>query len=111
PELIANLTNDAWFGGSEPWEHMALSQMRAIEHRRYFVRGTNSGVSGIVDPVGRMVAHTGTFRQEVLSATIHWMRSRTVYEVVGDWPWLFASGGIVFAAFRRRRSGRDRLPA
>jgi apolipoprotein N-acyltransferase len=103
PELIVNLTNDAWFGDTAaPWEHFALTQLRAVEHRRYFVRGTNSGVSAVVDPVGRVVAHTGTFRSEDLVATIHWMRSRTLYEVFGDWPWLVVSGGLIYAAFRRR---------
>jgi apolipoprotein N-acyltransferase len=105
PELIVNLTNDAWFGDTEaPWEHFALTEMRAIEHRRFLVRGTNSGVSGVVDPVGRVVAHTGTFRTESVSATIHWMRSHTVYEAVGDWPWVLVSGGMIWAAFRRRRA-------
>jgi apolipoprotein N-acyltransferase len=104
PELIVNLTNDAWFGDTAaPWEHFALTQLRAVEHRRYFVRGTNSGVSAVVDPVGRVVAHSDTFRAEDLVATIHWMRSRTVYEVLGDWPWLLVSGGLIYTAFRRRR--------
>jgi apolipoprotein N-acyltransferase len=105
PELIVNLTNDAWFGDTEaPWEHFALAELRAVEHRRYFVRGTNSGVSGIVDPVGRVVAHTDTFRTQAVSARIHWMRSHTVYEWIGDWPWLLLSGGLIFAAFRRRKA-------
>jgi apolipoprotein N-acyltransferase len=105
PELIVNLTNDAWFGDTEaPWEHFALAELRAVEHRRYFVRGTNSGVSGIVDPVGRVVAHTDTFRTQAVSARIHWMRSHTVYEWIGDWPWLLVSGGLIFAAFRRRKA-------
>ena len=104
PELIVNLTNDAWFGDTEaPWEHFALAQLRAVEHRRYFIRGTNSGVSGVVDPVGRVVAHTGTFRMEALAAPIHWMRSHTVYEVLGDWPWVLVSGGLIYLAFRRRQ--------
>jgi apolipoprotein N-acyltransferase len=103
PELIVNLTNDAWFGDTAaPWEHLALAQMRAIEHRRYFVRGTNSGVSAVVDPVGRVIARTDTFRMQALSAPIHWMRGHTVYERLGDWPWLLVSGGMIYAAFRRR---------
>jgi|CZKU01.1.fsa_nt_gi apolipoprotein N-acyltransferase len=110
PELIVNLTNDAWFGDTAaPWEHFALTQLRAVEHRRYFVRGTNSGVSAVVDPVGRVVAHTNTFRTESLVAPIHWMRSHTVYEVTGDWPWLLLSGGLIYAAFRRRRQTAGRL--
>jgi apolipoprotein N-acyltransferase len=104
PELIVNLTNDAWFGDTEaPWEHFALTQLRAVEHRRYFVRGTNSGVSGVFDPVGRLVAHSNTFRTESLTAPIHWMHSHTVYEALGDWPWLLVSGGLIYSAFRRRR--------
>jgi apolipoprotein N-acyltransferase len=103
PELLVNITNDAWFGDtSEPWEHLALAQLRAVEHRRYLVRGTNSGVSAVVDPVGRVVAHTGTFRQETISASIRWLRARTVYEKLGDWPWLLVSVGAFAAAYRRR---------
>ncbi len=110
PELIVNLTNDAWFGDTAaPWEHFALTQLRAVEHRRYFVRGTNSGVSAVVDPVGRVVAHSSTFHTESLVAPIHWMRSHTVYEWLGDWPWLLISGGMIYAAFRRRRETAGRL--
>jgi apolipoprotein N-acyltransferase len=97
PELLVNMTNDAWFGDTtEPWEHLALAQFRAIEHRRYLVRGTNSGVSAIVDPVGRVVAHTPTFQQKELPGTIHWLRTHTVYE------WMLVSLGVIFGSFRRR---------
>jgi apolipoprotein N-acyltransferase len=104
PDLLVNMTNDAWFGDTaEPWEHLALAKFRAIEHRRFFVRGTNSGVSAVIDPVGRVLAKSGTFREEAISAKIHWMHSRTVYEVVGDWPWLLVSIATFVGAFRRRR--------
>ena len=105
PELLVNMTNDAWFGDTaEPWEHLALAQLRAVEHRRYLVRGTNSGVSAVVDPVGRVVAHSGTFRQEAhLRARSTGCASHTVYERIGDWPWLLVSGGLIYLAFRRRQ--------
>lgn len=103
PELLVNLTNDAWFGDTaEPWEHLALAQIRAVEHHRYLVRGTNSGVSSVVDPVGRVIAHGGTFREEAFVVPIHWMRERTLYEALGDWPWLLGSLATVAAAFKRR---------
>jgi apolipoprotein N-acyltransferase len=103
-ELLVNMTNDAWFGDStEPWEHLALAQLRAIEHRRYLVRSTNSGVSAIVDPTGRVLSHTSPFRQETLRETIHWMRGTTVYELVGDYPAWIAGAMVVFMAFRPRR--------
>jgi apolipoprotein N-acyltransferase len=60
-----------------------------------------------------VVAHTSTFRTESITAPIHWMRSHTVYERVGDWPWLLVSGGLIYLALRRRgRTARplDRAP-
>lgn len=105
PELLVNMTNDAWFGDStEPWEHLALAKFRAIEHRRYLVRGTNSGVSAIVDPIGNVVAQTGTFQEESITGEIRWLRGKTMYEMVGDAPWYVLTLGIVVAAFRKRRA-------
>jgi apolipoprotein N-acyltransferase len=103
PDLLANLTNDAWFGDTtEPWIHLALSKLRAVEHRRYFVRSTNSGVSAVIDPNGRVVTHTQTFTKEAAAADIAWLRGRTVYGVVGDIPWWLTTGLALILAFRRR---------
>ncbi|HEV3190954.1 MAG TPA: apolipoprotein N-acyltransferase [Polyangiaceae bacterium] len=111
-ELFVNITNDAWFGDTaEPWQHLALAQLRAVEHRRYLVRGTNSGVSAVVDPVGRVTVHSGTFRQETLVAPIRWMRSLTLYEVAGDWPWVLVSAAAFGAAFRQRRPAKASSPS
>jgi apolipoprotein N-acyltransferase len=114
PDLIANLTNDAWFGDTtEPWIHLALSTLRAVEHRRFFVRSTNSGVSAIIDPVGRVVKHGETFEQAAILGEIAWLHGTTVYEVVGDIPWWLVtllSVGLAFARPRRsqetQRSGQ-----
>jgi apolipoprotein N-acyltransferase len=112
PEMIVNVTNDAWFGDTtEPWIHLALAQMRAVEHRRYLLRSTNSGVSAVIDPVGRVIAHSGTFRQETVDAIAHWMNgSRTGYEIWGDIPWWLGTAAIVAMAFvhRDRLRGRTR---
>jgi apolipoprotein N-acyltransferase len=102
-ELLVNITNDAWFGDStEPWIHLALSKFRAIEQRRFLARSTNSGVSAIIDPVGRVVRHTGTFRQEAVHAPIRWMEGRTPYNVIGDAPWWLATAAIVAMSLKRR---------
>jgi apolipoprotein N-acyltransferase len=101
-DLITNLTNDAWFGDTtEPWIHLALSQFRAIEHRRYFVRATNSGVSAFVDPVGRVVQKTEPFHEATLLGNVAWLRSRTVYEVFGDYPYWLGAAFVLAAAFWR----------
>ncbi len=55
PNLLVNITNDAWFGAtSEPYEHMALSVFRAVEHRVDLVRAVNTGVSAFIDATGRV---------------------------------------------------------
>ena len=87
----------------------ALATFRAIEHRRYFVRSTNSGVSAVIDPVGRVLAHTGTFERAALSHEVGYMNpSRTPYEVYGDLPWwgcFVAVAGLCVVPRRRRASG------
>ncbi len=104
PELLVNITNDAWFGDTlEPWQHLALSKFRAIEHRRYLVRSTNSGVSAIVDPVGRTLLTTKTFAPASADAVIHWMRATTLYQITGDIPWLLVTAAAFFMAFRARK--------
>jgi apolipoprotein N-acyltransferase len=103
PELLVNMTNDAWFGDtSEPWEHLALAQLRSIEHRRYLVRSTNSGVSAFIDPVGRVMSHTNPFQIESLDGIVHFLHERTLYETLGDKPWWVASVLLAIAAFVRR---------
>ena len=103
PDLLVNLTNDSWFGDStEPYIHFALAKLRAVEHRRYLVRATNSGLSGIIDPLGRTILHGSTFKEEALLGEARFMRATTGYEVIGDYPWYLASLAIVFMAFRRR---------
>ncbi|MEJ2436268.1 MAG: nitrilase-related carbon-nitrogen hydrolase, partial [Pseudolabrys sp.] len=104
PDLLVNMTNDAWFGDStEPWIHLALAELRAVEHRRFLVRSTNSGVSAIVDPVGRVIAHTGTFRPEAIAAEVAWLRPTTVYGVIGNGPWWVLSAAAIALAFIRKR--------
>jgi apolipoprotein N-acyltransferase len=104
--MLVNLTNDAWFGDTtEPWIHLALAQMRAVEHRMYLLRATNSGVSAVIDPVGRVIAHGGTFRAEALDAVAHWMKhGKTGYELWGDFPWWVAAVAVSVMAFRKRRA-------
>jgi apolipoprotein N-acyltransferase len=106
PELLVNMSNDAWFGDTaEPWEHLALAQLRTIEHRRYLVRSTNSGVSAIVDPVGRVIVHGATFDEEALDAIVHWMHGGTLYEVTGDIPWGLLTMLLFVSAFVQRKKG------
>lgn len=53
--VLVNLTNDAWYGkSSAPYHSMAMTVFRALETRRSVVRSANTGISGIIDPLGRV---------------------------------------------------------
>jgi apolipoprotein N-acyltransferase len=84
-ELLTTITNDAWFGRtSAPYQHFAQASMRAIEEGRYVVRSANTGISGIVDPYGRVLARTGIFQSAVLIGEARFLRTSTFYTRHGD---------------------------
>lgn len=105
--LLVNLTNDAWFGDTtEPWIHLALAKLRAVEQRRYLIRSTNSGVSAFIDPVGRVLAHTDTFEQRTLSHEVRLLSGTTLYRIIGDSVW-YLTAVAALALCLVRRPGRE----
>jgi apolipoprotein N-acyltransferase len=104
PHLLVNLSNDAWFGNTQgPWIHLRLAQLRAIEHRRYVVRATNSGVSAVIDRAGRLVASTGVDTRDNLRAEVLLSNGSTLYGRLGDWPGLLAFVVTLFSLVRPNR--------
>ena len=84
-ELLTTITNDAWYGhSSAPYQHFELASMRAIEQGRYLARAANTGISGIVDPYGRVVTTSAIFEQVTLVDEVRLLSSRTLYSVIGD---------------------------
>jgi len=109
PDLLVNLTNDAWFGDTtEPWIHLALAKLRSVEHRLYMVRVTNSGVSAVVDPVGRVVRHGGTFSEESWVAPVRFIRNRTVFSYVGNTLWWLVTALMAVCCFLRRPRRKEK---
>jgi apolipoprotein N-acyltransferase len=83
--LIVNLTNDRWYGDSAaPYQHLEMSRWRAVENRRYLLRATNSGVSAIVDPAGRIVASTPLLSEAVCTGRFAFIEAQTFYSRHGD---------------------------
>ncbi len=83
--LLVNLTNDAWFGKTvEPKQHLIFSVPRAVETRRYLIRATNTGISAVVDPIGRIVSKTKIFERESLEEEVRIIDRETVYMKIGD---------------------------
>jgi len=84
-ELLTTITNDAWYGySSAPYQHFALASMRAIEQGRYLARAANTGISGVVDPYGRIVRQSGIFEQDALVEQVRFLTVRTIYSRIGD---------------------------
>lgn len=82
---LVNVTNDAWFGDSDqPYQHMQMAQMRALESGRYLVRATNTGLSGFVAPDGRLVSQAPMFTTTTLTDKIVPMTGMTPYASLGD---------------------------
>ena len=96
-EVMVNLTNDSWYGtGHEQEQHLMLAAVRSIEHRRWLLRATSTGISAFVDATGRVVQRLGRNQRGVLVQEVPMLSGTTVYERLGDWPGWAALG--VFAA-------------
>lgn len=84
--FLVNASNDAWFGDSlAPRQHLEIARMRALETGRYLLRATNTGISALIDPKGRVPAASPAFQQHVLSGEIIPMQGVTPYVRVGNW--------------------------
>jgi apolipoprotein N-acyltransferase len=107
PDILLNLTNDAWFGKTaEPYLHLQLATFRAIENRRYLLRSTNTGVSAVVDPVGRIVKQTSLDDAETVLADVAVMSGETIYQRYGDvFAWASCGIAVVLLALGLRRKG------
>jgi apolipoprotein N-acyltransferase len=82
---IVNVTNDAWFGDtSQPYQHMQMARMRALETGRYLVRATNTGLTGFVAPDGSISKQAPLFTTTTLTDTIVPMGGITPYATIGD---------------------------
>jgi apolipoprotein N-acyltransferase len=94
PNLLVNITNDAWFGAtSEPAEHLALSVFRAVELRLGLIRAVNTGISAFVDATGRIYRKSPSFDPVItpgvpplslLDEAAMLPGGETVYAAVGD---------------------------
>ncbi len=84
---LVNVTNDGWFGRShEPYQHMQMARMRALETQRYLLRATNNGLTAIVGPDGRIIQQAPLFTVATLTGQIIPMSGLTPYTRLGDYP-------------------------
>src|SRR2546430_1679335 len=85
-QVLVNLTNDVWFGATRaPYQHRALAAFRAVENRVYLVRVTNTGLTSIIDALGREPAALPIFQADTLVHSIQPLRLASLYTRFGDW--------------------------
>ena len=83
--LLTTVTNDAWYGRTAaPYQHFQQATMRAIEQGRFLVRAANTGISGVIDPYGRVIAQTALFQDDVLTTNVRLIDNLTLYTRYGD---------------------------
>lgn len=107
-EAFVNISDDGWYGDtSAPWQHLNMARMRAIENRRWILRDTNTGVTTVIDPDGRVLksAPRGIFTS--LAVQYGFRDDVTFYTLHGDvFAWLcgiITLGALVFFGKKRIR--------
>jgi apolipoprotein N-acyltransferase len=107
PGWIINLTNDGWFGISTgPYQHLQQARLRAIEQGLPLVRAANTGISAVIDPAGRIVAHLGLGIEGVLDANLPAAMPPPFYARVGDIPTAIMMSASLLLVVRRRAAKR-----
>ncbi len=105
-EVLLVITNDAWFERSQAARgHLMMSQLRAVENRRYIVRGAATGISAIIDPRGKIVTELGIFKKGIVSGRIEKIKKLSIYTRIGDsFAYTCAILALAFLAKRRKKN-------
>ena len=103
--LLVTVSNDSWFGHSiGPLQHLQMARFRALETGRPLLRGTNNGVSAIIDHKGDLLVATPQFEEVVITGEVQPKTGLTPLMWLGSTPILaFCGLLIVAAAYRRQR--------
>lgn len=93
--FLVTITNDAWYGRSAaPYQHFAMATFRAVENRTAIARAANTGVSGFIDPMGRILAQSDIFVEDAMVYDIPVRTTTTFYTQYGD---IFVVGCLLLA--------------
>jgi len=113
-EIVINITNEAWFGDTAaPYQFLSMNVFRAIENRIFLVRCTNTGISCIIDPFGRVASRlmdssgAEVFIRGILSGSVIPQKNNTVYTLIGDWLVVLCvvgSAGFLGFSFLNRKN-------
>ena len=97
-QFLVVITNDAWFGFSaQPYQHMQVAVYRAIENRISVVQAANSGISGFIDPFGRISGQSEIFTRNAKVSVLPFTDNITFYAKIGDWPGILSLILLLFS--------------
>ncbi len=96
-ELLITISNDAWFGSSiGPIQHLQMAQMRALENQRYVLRGTNTGISAIINPLGKITRASRQFERHAIEQNdVKLVNTTTLFALWGSYPIVILCFGIL----------------
>ncbi len=105
---LVNVTNDAWFGHSmAPYQHVQMARMRALETARYLLRATNTGVSALIAPDGRILNQAPLFETSDVTGSIQPLQGITPYIRWGDSAFVvLLAGALGWARWQSRTQPR-----
>ena len=84
--VLVDISNDGWFGRSPAaLQHLYLASLRAVEQGRWLLRGTNTGISAIIDARGRVTVRGGQFEENTLWGRVRLQQGATIYHKLGLW--------------------------
>jgi apolipoprotein N-acyltransferase len=111
-EYLFVITNDAWFLDKPgTFQHAEMAALRAIETRRYVIQGTNSGVTTVIDPYGRVVSSIEVLKRGILYEDAYRRHGTTFFVRFGDvFVWLCMAASVagiaVVAVSARKRASK-----
>ncbi|HEV2566236.1 MAG TPA: nitrilase-related carbon-nitrogen hydrolase, partial [Microvirga sp.] len=104
PDLILNVTNDAWFGQTPgPYQHFAQARLRAVEEGLPLIRAANTGISAVVDPFGRVVNKLPLGVEGVVDASLPVAEPLTLYRKWGRFSLTATLSICLIIVIARRR--------
>jgi len=107
PYWIVNLTNDGWFGVSAgPYQHLQQARVRAIEEGLPIVRAANTGISAVIDPLGRIVASLPLGAEGVLDSRLPQRIDQPPYARLGNGPIAIVLAGLAIVILVQRARKR-----
>lgn len=103
--ILVNTSNDAWYGESlAAYQHMQISQARALETGRMMLRATNTGATAIIDKDGEVLSHLPHFRTGILEGEVQGYEGSTPYIRFGNWLFLLSAiAGLVCLLWLRKK--------